>query len=126
MTSGERLPDHLTFLPDESVGRWALWRTVCVRGAGFPAADVLRLADPECAAAADGLAAVAEEAETLRQAALEALRGELAAEGGEELGLLVQATRRARRYVKRSRPVSTEGLPAVTRGTYSGQSGGSR
>jgi hypothetical protein len=85
-----------------------------VRGAGFPAAEVLRIADAECAAAADRLAAVAEEAETLRQAAREALRGEPATEGREQLDHLVQANRRVRRRVKQGRPVSTEGLAAGT------------
>lgn len=42
--------EHLIRLPDPD---WALWRTVCVRGAGFPAAGVLRLADETWAAAAD-------------------------------------------------------------------------
>jgi hypothetical protein len=37
--------DHLAPLPGS---RWALWRWVAVRGAGFPAEDVLRLALPGC------------------------------------------------------------------------------
>src|ERR1700752_1304757 len=43
------LPDHLVVLRD---GEWALWRWVCVRGAGFPASAVLRLGAGECAAKA--------------------------------------------------------------------------
>lgn len=110
MTSRETLPSHLTPLPDESFGRWALWRTLCVRGAGFPAADVLKIADPECAAAADRLTAVEEETESLRQAALEALRGELEGAGKDRLDVLVKAIRK----VKRSQPASTAGLAAAT------------
>jgi hypothetical protein len=43
------LPDHLVLLKE---GEWALWRWVCVRGAGFPASAVLRLGAGECAAKA--------------------------------------------------------------------------
>jgi hypothetical protein len=44
------IPDHLVHLPG---GDWRLWRTVGVRGAGFAAETVLRLADRESADAAD-------------------------------------------------------------------------
>src|ERR1051326_9152550 len=44
------LAEQLVALPNTD---WALWRTVCLRGAGFPATGVLKLATPECAAAAD-------------------------------------------------------------------------
>lgn len=107
---GEALPDHLIPLPGETAGRWALWRTVCLRGAGFPAAQVLRIADGQCAAAADRLNAVEEEAERLREAALEALRGELQAAGKDQLDRLVKAIRR----VKRGQPAATEGLAEGT------------
>jgi len=46
------LPDHLIPLPG---GPWVLWRLVGLRGAGFPAAQVLALASDDCAAAADQL-----------------------------------------------------------------------
>lgn len=110
MTSREALPQHLTLLSDETLGRWALWRTFCVRGAGFPAAQVLRIADADCAAAADRLNAVEDDAEALRQAALEALRGELEGAGKDRLDVLIKAIRK----VKRSQPASTEGLAAAT------------
>src|ERR1044072_7050173 len=45
----EVLPPHLISLDAD----WALWRCVALRGAGFPATSVLRLAAPECASAAD-------------------------------------------------------------------------
>ena len=44
------LPAHLFKLPG---GDWAVWRWMALRGAGFPASEVLKLAAPECAAAAD-------------------------------------------------------------------------
>jgi hypothetical protein len=46
------LPAHLVGLSDDE---WAMWRCVCVRGAGFPAHQALALAAPECATAADRL-----------------------------------------------------------------------
>ena len=46
------LQPHLVPLSD---GQWALWRTIGLRGAGFPVSQVLKLADPDCAAAADQL-----------------------------------------------------------------------
>jgi amino acid adenylation domain-containing protein len=50
---GDRLPAHLVRLTDE----WALWRTVCLRGAGFPADLIAPLGDAELTAAADRLTA---------------------------------------------------------------------
>jgi hypothetical protein len=47
-----RLSGHLVPLPG---GTWALWRSLVLRGAGFPAVTVLRLAAPACAASADRL-----------------------------------------------------------------------
>ena len=57
--------------------RWAVWRCVGLRGAGFPATDVLRLSAPEAARAADSLLQAQEEAEQTRAAALKLINGEL-------------------------------------------------
>ncbi|HBL31122.1 MAG TPA: hypothetical protein DD490_30210, partial [Acidobacteria bacterium] len=113
MSSQGELPDHLVALPGS--GRWAIWRTVCVRGAGFPSDGVLRIADAACAAAADRRIAADGEAEETRQAALAALRGELDGAAGERrnpqrLDLLIKALRK----VKRQQPAATEGLAAAT------------
>src|SRR5215204_5471789 len=51
---------HLTAMPD---GRWGVWRSIALRGAGFPAAQVLKLAAPEHAAALENQLAQMEEAE---------------------------------------------------------------
>ncbi|HEY0763776.1 MAG TPA: lantibiotic dehydratase [Pyrinomonadaceae bacterium] len=51
---------HLTAMPD---GRWGVWRSIALRGAGFPAAQVFKLAVPEHAAAIDNHFAQIEEAE---------------------------------------------------------------
>ncbi len=54
------LPAHLVGLSDDE---WAMWRCVCVRGAGFPVHQALQLAVPECAAAADQLIQAENEAQ---------------------------------------------------------------
>jgi len=64
------LPGHLIGLVPNS---WALWRWVGLRGAGFPLAGVLDLAEPECAAVADRVIRAEDEAEQLWQSALEGL-----------------------------------------------------
>src|SRR5258708_2130456 len=46
---------------------WVLWKWVCVRGAGFPAVEVLRLAAPKTAAAADRLLDEEDRFERLRE-----------------------------------------------------------
>jgi hypothetical protein len=72
------LSEHLIPLPG---GRWALWRLIALRGAGFPAAPIFALASAECAAAADRLLHAEEAAERAEHsaaadviAALDALR----------------------------------------------------
>ena len=67
---GPQLPPHLFALPD---GEWALWRCVGLRGAGFPAARVLRLSTPECAAISDRILQLEEAAEEARAAASAAI-----------------------------------------------------
>ncbi|HEX3558583.1 MAG TPA: lantibiotic dehydratase [Pyrinomonadaceae bacterium] len=63
-----QMPEHLIRLPG---GPWGLWRWAALRGAGFPAAEVLKLSSPECAAAADRLLQLQDEAERARERALE-------------------------------------------------------
>ncbi len=64
------LPSHLVALPG---GSWVLWRPLVLRGAGFPAEEVLRLAAPEAAAAADRVIAGEEWLTAARVQAREAL-----------------------------------------------------
>src|SRR5205085_3384388 len=66
-----QLPEHLLPLPGSA--EWALWRCAALRGAGFPAARVLRLTATAAAAAADELLAAETEAEQARADALEVL-----------------------------------------------------
>jgi hypothetical protein len=71
---GSALPEHLIALPDR---RWALWRTLVVRGAGFPARRVLGLASLASAEAADRVLRSEEELEAARAVALQAIHGAL-------------------------------------------------
>lgn len=68
------LPDHLIKLPG---GEWALWRWAALRGAGFPAAQVLALSNPDCAAVADKLLEAEAGVEQVRASALSAVNKEL-------------------------------------------------
>jgi hypothetical protein len=47
------LPDHLARLSTD--GEWAVWRCCCLRGAGFPASEVLKLSSPELGISVDQL-----------------------------------------------------------------------
>lgn len=60
--------DHLIPLPG---GRWVAWRLMVLRGAGFPAEHVLRLAAPGCASEADRVLALERRCESARRRALE-------------------------------------------------------
>lgn len=68
------LPQHLIHLPG---GSWHLWRWVGLRGAGFPAAEVLKLSAPECATAADQLIQAEDEVKHRRKKAVEQLQSVL-------------------------------------------------
>src|SRR5690349_2043925 len=68
------LAEHLVALPTND---WALWRTVCLRGAGFPATGVLKLATPDCAAAADRVLEAEQAVERARTAAFTAVNKRL-------------------------------------------------
>ncbi|AKJ05232.1 lantibiotic biosynthesis dehydratase-like protein [Archangium gephyra] len=68
-----KAPGHLVPLANG----WSLWKDFCVRGAGFPASDVLRLASRELASAVDACLDLEERIRTLREeliAALERVR----------------------------------------------------
>jgi Lantibiotic dehydratase, N terminus len=87
------LPEHLMALPG---GEWALWRTVGLRGAGFPATLVDKLSAPECAAVAERLLQASEIAQISLQKALDAVKlalNELEHGDKEMQNLLVKAKR---------------------------------
>jgi Lantibiotic dehydratase, C terminus./Lantibiotic dehydratase, N terminus. len=61
-------PDHLITVPDSE---WAFWRCVCLRGAGFPAQGILKLAAPaELVAAANRVLESLQEAKLAQEKAL--------------------------------------------------------
>ncbi|HBL31123.1 MAG TPA: hypothetical protein DD490_30215 [Acidobacteria bacterium] len=107
MTSRTNVPDHLISLPGEE--RWALWRVVALRGAGFPVEGVLRLADAACAAAADAVAAADVDVEAKRQEVLAVLRREIAASAEDAREILYRALKKAKRH----QLPDPSGLPAA-------------
>jgi hypothetical protein len=69
-SSNNALPPHLeTLLPDE----WGIWRWFVLRGAGFPAELIHRLAQPGCAARADALILAKDRIQGLFQNAIRTL-----------------------------------------------------
>jgi hypothetical protein len=70
----ESLPPHLIKLPG---GVWNLWRWAGLRGTGFASSHVLKLASPECSAAADLLLEAEQQMELRRKEALDAVRASL-------------------------------------------------
>jgi hypothetical protein len=77
-------------------GRWALWRTLAVRGAGFPAADVLKLGDSMCGIAADSVLEAEAEVQRARSVILERLRRDLKVARGPERRALDKIKRRVK------------------------------
>src|ERR1043165_4318421 len=61
------LAPHLLSL---EAGEWAMWKESVLRSAGFPAAEVLKLATPEFAAAVDHYLEAERELETAKNVAL--------------------------------------------------------
>ncbi len=103
---------HRVALPG-SGGQWAVWRRLCVRGAGFPVAGVLRLASPLAAAAADRLNAAEAEAERRRLAAVEAvgaaMEGVLESAGRDAFKGLLKAIQK----LNKGKVPPGDGLPAA-------------
>ncbi len=82
------LPDHLIALHDAT---WALWRWVGLRGAGFPLAQVLRLAPAGYASVVQRFLERKEEAEHQQQRLLQALSEEAKATVGKQHWQFVKA-----------------------------------
>ena len=106
-----QLPEHLFPLHD---GRWALWRWVGLRGAGFPSAYVRALAAPTCGAAADQLIEADDELQQAYQAAQELLNRAMDALRREnawgDVARREPLVRAARQLKQGKRPVP-QGLP---------------
>jgi len=88
------LPSHLIAIPGAD---WALWRWVGLRGAGFPAHEVLKLSAPECSEAAERLIGAEEEASAAQELAVEALRTAWASASREDRAVIDKALQRARK-----------------------------
>lgn len=89
--------DHLIRLPGS---RWALWRCVGLRGAGFPASLVLSLSLDSCSAAADSLICLEQQRDAARErasagvnSALDALKEEQAWDDKSRRDPLLKALR---------------------------------
>jgi hypothetical protein len=101
------LPGHLAALPG---GQWGLWRWVAVRGAGFPAAMVLRLSLPQCASDADALHEAEDRVGRAREQALGAVRARLDDLRSEQAW---EDTKRRNPLVKAMRELSKGKVPST-------------
>jgi len=96
------LPDHLIGFSDE----WAAWRQVGLRGAGYPASELLRLSAPECAAAVDNVIHAELKSVEAQSTALAIVRDELHTvrrEHHEDEENRRRFLNKALRYVKKGR-----------------------
>ena len=104
------LPAHLVEVAGTN---WALWRWICLRGAGFPARDVLKLAVPECADAADAMFEAEAELEDARMLAIDAVKDELQQTIGTERDALEKALRRLQKDKLPNAPVATDSVASL-------------
>ncbi len=104
------LPEHLIGLPG---GTWAVWRWAALRSAGFPADDVLSLAFPECAAAADELLRLEAAFQTLRVDIEAQVREAFDTARARDNSALAQALSRVRRQLKSERLPDPLGCPEI-------------
>src|SRR5262245_46505494 len=72
--SHAKLAEHLIGLPGED---WSFWRCVGLRGAGFPAEEVLKLGAPEMALESDRLLVAEDEANLAKSLALQEINASL-------------------------------------------------
>ena len=95
------LPDHQVALTPDMP--WAVWRWVCLRGAGFPATDLLQLASEECGAAADSMIEAGADKDQAREHLMTALDSELANAAPDEYEHLREQTRAIRQRLKKNK-----------------------
>jgi len=82
---------------------WAVWRWVCLRGAGFPATDLLQLASEECGAAADSMIEAGADKDRAREHLMTALDSELSTAAPDEYEHLREQTRAIRQRLKKNK-----------------------
>ncbi len=95
------LPDHQVALTPDMP--WAVWRWVCLRGAGFPAGDLLQLSSSDCAAASDAMIEAGEAKDRARADLMSALDAELSAASPDEYEQLREQTRAIRQRLKKNK-----------------------
>ncbi len=71
-TSEHQKPREQSHVITIDNGKWALWRWVCLRGAGFPVEAVLKLSNPAAATAADKILEAEDLESEARETALQA------------------------------------------------------
>jgi lantibiotic biosynthesis dehydratase-like protein len=114
--SSDALPPHLeTLVPCE----WGVWRWFVLRGAGFPAERITRLAQPRCAAGADALISAEERVQSLFQNAIGTLNktmDELRGQGEDRYGATFKNMLNARRHLADGKiPRSGDFSPEIQR-----------
>src|SRR5438270_5835873 len=110
------LPPHLeAFVPFE----WGIWRWFVLRGAGFPAEQITRLAQPRCTAAADALVLAEERVQSLFQNAIRTLNrtmDELRQQGEDRYDITFKNVLNARRRLAQEKiPRSEDFSPEIHR-----------
>jgi hypothetical protein len=114
--SNDALPPHLEILiPSE----WGVWRWFVLRGAGFPAELVKRLAQPECAVRADEVIAAEDRVQCLFQNAICILNetlDQLSRAGEDRYGPLFKNVLNGRRRLAEGKiPCSEDFSPEIRR-----------
>ena len=114
--SSNALPPHLeTLVPFE----WGIWRWFVLRGAGFPAEQIKRLAQSSCAVGADALISAEERVQSLFQNAIPILNGtmdELRRKGEDRYGQIFKSILNARRSLADGKiPRSEDFSPEIQR-----------
>jgi len=107
---GVALPPHMVRLPGTN---WAVWRWIGLRGAGFPASEVLKLAAPDCADAADSLLHAEAESADARRLAVTAVKDEAMQASGADREVLEKALRRLQKDKLPNAPVGSDAVASL-------------
>lgn len=105
------LPAHLVPLAG---GEWAVWRTFALRGAGFPATQVLRLSASACAAVADEAVSAEAELRSIGAEALQALSRARTDADGALLDRLDKSIKKIKRGLPPELPEEVEQRQTLT------------
>lgn len=103
------MPEHLIALPG---GQWRLWRWAGLRGAGFPVKQVINLASPACADAADQVLQAECAAKQARNQLIDMLQHQLDAADGKNKPALLREIIRLKKGKTPARLAAGVGLEA--------------